>query len=169
MKTIIATATLLLAAGEAGAASILTLEAMEARHGPSMIVLDAAPAGEARFDATPGARAQPLSGEPYAASAIIPLTPSIIAIGGLPVSMEEVAATGGERAGKPASARPPAPMVIRGGLVGEAFSRTPQPTAARAPAARAETAPPKGGRKPASVSEPASMHTPSPLPRSELR
>jgi hypothetical protein len=110
-------------AGEAEASSFVVLELEPTPISPSIVELgepvppsvatlpdvDTPAAPEVVYDA----------GAPGSSDQIIELSPSMIALGEPDVAMEKVAAIGGE------NKRPrhdPLPMVIRGGVVGDAFS-----------------------------------------------
>lgn len=109
-----------IAAGQAGASSIVTLEAMEEAVGPSMLVL---PALEPKVAAVvPGAPPETVSG-------------SVVAIGEPAVTLEETAAVDDDD--RP---RGQQPMVIRGGVVGDAVIRAAPSEAPVEPTAQPETA-----------------------------
>ena len=108
-----------IAAGQAGASSIVTLEAMEEAVGPSMLVL---PALEPKVAAVvPGAPPEAVSG-------------SVAAIGEPAVTLEETAAV------EEGLSRGQQPMVIRGGVVGDAVIRAAPSAAPIEPTAQPETA-----------------------------
>jgi hypothetical protein len=119
--------------GEAGASSFLVLPPLEGKTSPSIITLEPqsfadvtmlpAP-GQTPPDTTVGQVDQPPRKPDPADSDIVTLTPSVIAMGEPDVAQEKVAAIGEE---KPKTEEPRAkadalPMVIRGGIVGDAFS-----------------------------------------------
>jgi hypothetical protein len=113
-------------AGGASASSFVVLPAMEARVGPSMIVLGTAGSPSTVVASTPadaGKQDQALEVPP---GEFVRISPSIIALGEPDVSLDKVAAIAPEAK---KSGHAAAPMVIRGGVVGDAFA----PAAASAP------------------------------------
>lgn len=106
----------------AEASSIVTLAATEKKLSPSMIELGEPAPGDA-------ARADPdVIAEDAGSQDQIRISPSIVALGEPEVTSEKVAAID---AGKHGKRRISAPMVIRGGIVGDAFSPVATPVAAQ--------------------------------------
>ena len=106
-------------AGGASASSFVVLPAMEARVGPSMIVL-----GSPDSPSTVAASMPDDTGKPDQALEVPPgesvrLSPSIIALGEPDVGLDKVAAIAPEAK---TSGHAAAPIVIRGGVVGDAFA-----------------------------------------------
>jgi len=142
--------------GGAQASSLIVLEPMKTPLGPSIVVLGAP---------SPSVAVLPEAGDSSAAK-----SPSIIALGeAVPaVSYEKLAAIGTEPTTK--QNRPAAvPMIIRGGIVGDAFSRSePTPVAIPQPEQVATTAPDGGAEnaQPASSApaEPAAAPPAAPHP-----
>ena len=135
-------------AGGADASSFVVLPAMTDKLGPSMIEVGRTATPDLTAAATIPPPAQPPIAEP---GQIDIISPSIIALGEPAVTSESVAAIGTTPKKKGPESTP---MVIRGGMVGDAFSpatvSTPaaeepqsQPTAAQAPSSGAapESAP----------------------------
>jgi hypothetical protein len=125
-------------AGEAAASSFVVLEASPGPASPSIVTLGT----PATLDVTTlpedpkdepdvaiGHVDRPARPDP-ADSYIITISPSIIAMGEPEVTSEKVAAIGEKDGSRRA---PPLPMVIRGGVIGDAFS--PATTAAPVPVA----------------------------------
>lgn len=106
----------------AEASSIITLAATDKKLSPSMIALGEPAAGDA-------AKADPdVVAEDGGNKDQIRLSPSMIALGEPEVTSEKVAAID---TGKHGKRRISAPMVIRGGIVGDAFSPVATPVAAQ--------------------------------------
>ena len=149
--------------GGAHASSIIVLPAMTDDLGPSMVALGQSGAPDLTVLAAMPAPAQPPIAEPGHVDII---SPSIIAMGEPPVANENVAAIDGETK---KSAPGTMPMVIRGGVVGDAFSAptgasvTVQPQAtAEAPSSEESAA--KPGSE-ASAPEPAAPAKPYAKPQ----
>jgi len=110
--------------GGAQASSIITLPAMKGTVGPSMIALGQ-PASASVAEADPDIVTPPevaAGGDTSKDGTQVPgevrISPSIVALGEPEVTSEKVAAIGDD---KPTRRNSP-PMVIRGGIVGDAFS-----------------------------------------------
>ena len=107
-------------AGGASASSFVVLPAMEARVGPSMIVLGSPGSPSTvvahRRPPMPSSRIRRSKRRPVES---VRLSPSIIALGEPDVGLDKVAAIAPEAK---TSRHAAAPMVIRGGVVGDAFA-----------------------------------------------
>ena len=131
--------------GGAEASSIVVLPAMTDQLGPSMIAIGETATPDVTVAATIPEPAQPPIAEPGQMEII---SPSVIALGEPAVAAESVAAIG---TGTKTLGPNTMPMVIRGGVVGDAFS----PSAISAPAAvKPESQPQTAAQAPSSGAAP---------------
>jgi hypothetical protein len=136
--------------GEAAASSFLVLPAFDGKSSPSMVSVAPPPPTDVTTLGAPDQTAPDVTiGEvdkpPQEAAdgSIVMLSPSIVAMGEPAVAQEKVAAIG-EEGTKP---RPePLPMVIRGGILGDAFS-----TAATGEPVPLTVEPKEAGQQPSSA------------------
>lgn len=161
-------------AGEAEASSIVAMGPLSTKLGPSMIQLGASPSVAILGSATPepgkGKLSYPYPGEATADSAPMfqpepfRISASIIAMGEPPVAMEQVAAIDPEPKSREHDALP---LVIRGGVLGDAFTRSAVPVSANAQQQAASSAPssPKMPDPAPEPVAPAPASTPSPPTR----
>jgi hypothetical protein len=105
-------------AGGASASSFVVLPAMEARVGPSMIVLGAPGSPSTDVASMPEDAVKPDQTLEVPPGESLRLSTSVIAVGEPDVGLDKVAAI----ASQAKSSRPEAPIVIRGGVVGDAFA-----------------------------------------------
>ncbi|MBX3576038.1 MAG: hypothetical protein KF723_02430 [Rhizobiaceae bacterium] len=161
-----------LLAGEAEASSFVVLEPLNARLGPSMMALGATPSIQTLGATTPDARqtlSYPYPGDtaPAFQPPAVQISPSIIAMGEPPVEMANVAAIDRDSGRHDPRSLP---VVIRGGVEGDAFTRAAPPTgvpvATEAPQ-QASTAPSGTPKPPARAPEPdPAAPPPAPTPPS---
>jgi hypothetical protein len=137
-------------AGGAKASSFVVLPAMEARVGPSMIVLDSPGSPSSVVAAsTPDDAGKPDEVLEVAPGETVQFSPSVVALGEPDVGLDKVAAIAPEvRTSRHAEP----PIVIRGGVVGDAFapSAASQPVTVKQEASpqAAADAPPSAGSTP---------------------
>ncbi|WP_127519629.1 hypothetical protein [Mesorhizobium sp. Z1-4] len=171
-------ATILMAFGAtnaANASSFVVLDPLEKTESPSIIVLGKpesgsfTAAGEPRHAAIPMPSFERFGGAPAAEPKFITVSPSVIAMvdAPQPIAMENVASIGdpGRRKRSPHTL----PMVIRGGIVGDAFATRSAPSVpvySEQPQQEVSSAP----RSPSPRQAPRAPEPPSPdqLPKSAL-
>lgn len=152
-------------AGEAHASSFVTLEPLStARKAPSIIELGTANSvevlGAERAD---GERSNPVPGRsaPIVQSAsIVRISPSIVAMGEPAIAMEKVAAIGDP---KKRHGPEPLPVVIRGGVLGDAFTRAAPPTSMPLPSEPAKQEAANAPRSKPARDKPANRPEPEPV------
>jgi hypothetical protein len=141
-------------AGGAHASSIIVLPGMTGDLGPSMVEFGQTAAPDLTVLAAMPEPAQPPIAEPGHVDVI---SPSIIAMGEPAVANENVAAIDGETKRTGPSTMP---MVIRGGVVGDAFSAPSGGSVAVQPEVAAQE--PSSGSEPKPAAQPSAPEPPKP-------
>ena len=146
-----------LSAGGASASSLVVLPAMEARVGPSMIVLESRDSPSTVVASMPDDTGMPDQAHEVPPGESVQLSPSVIALGEPDVGLDKVAAIAPDAQ---TSRHAAAPIVIRGGVVGDAFA----PAAAGAPVTVTPGASPQAAAEPQSAGSKPRSPTPGAAP-----